>query len=150
MAEMVTSLPEQLLSLFQRETFVSLHTIDHETGAPTVNMITWVIAPNERTLRFALDQRSRLIANLEKNSLATITLIGAGSVHAIYGKATRIAEKLDEVPMKLACYDLEIDAIRNAMFYGGRISVQPEFEKTYDKRAADKLDKQVFAAMKKA
>jgi hypothetical protein len=36
------------------------------------------------------------------------------------------------------------------MFYGARLSATPEYEKTYDKRAADKLDGQVFAAMKKA
>jgi hypothetical protein len=36
------------------------------------------------------------------------------------------------------------------MFYGARLSVVPDYEKTYDKRAADKLDGQVFAAMRKA
>jgi hypothetical protein len=150
MSETITALPDQLFSLLQQETFVILHTIDHETGAPTANAISWLYAPDDGTVRFALDQRSRLIANLEQTPLATLTLIGAGTVRAIYGKAERVSERLDNVPIKLACYDLKIDAVRSAMFYGARISVQPEFEKTYDKRAADKLDGQVYDAMKKA
>lgn len=150
MAEAITYLPDQLFALMQHEAFVSLHTIDHETGSPTVNIITWITAPDRHTLRFAVDQRSRLITNLQSNPLVTITLIGAGSVHAIYGKVQLITDKLDGVPIKLSCFNLSIDEVRNAMFYGGRISVQPEFEKTYDKRAADKLDGQVFDAMNKA
>jgi len=150
MSETITALPEQLLSLMQKETFVVLHTIDHETGAPTVNAISWLYAPDSGTVRFAIDQRSRLNANFAGNPHATLTLIGSGTVNAIYGKVVQVADRLEEVPIKLSCYDLKIDAVRDAMFYGARISVQPEFEKTYDKRAADKLDGQVYDAMKKA
>ena len=54
------------------------------------------------------------------------------------------------MPIKLSCIDIDVEEVREAMFYGSRITVAPEFEKTYDKRAADKLDGQVFAALKKA
>jgi len=57
---------------------------------------------------------------------------------------------LDGVPFKLSCFDIHVEQVRDAMFYGSRLSVAPEYEKTYDKRAAEKLDNQVFAAMKKA
>ncbi len=97
-----------------------------------------------------MDQRSRIGTNLKKQPLVNLTFIGAGSVHAVYGTARLVAEALDGVPFKLACYDIDISAIRDAMFYGARISVAPEYEKTYDKRAAEKLDTQVFDAMKKA
>jgi hypothetical protein len=51
---------------------------------------------------------------------------------------------------KAACIEVEVEALRDAMYYGSRISAMPEVEKTYDKRAADKLDAQVFAALQKA
>ncbi len=87
---------------------------------------------------------------MKANPLVTLTYIGAGSVHAIYGKARLVTDALDEVPFKLACFDIEVTEVRDGMFYGARISVQPEYEKTYDKRAAEKLDTQVFSAMKKS
>ncbi|MNR64744.1 hypothetical protein D3C85_1874900 [compost metagenome] len=68
----------------------------------------------------------------------------------MYGKAKLVTDALEDVPFKLVCFDIEIEVIRDAMFYGARLSSQPQYEKTYDQRAAEKLDGQVFAAMKKA
>ncbi len=150
MAETVTALSESLLSELQKEKFVMLSTIDAETGAPTISAISWIYAVSPEKLRFALDQRSRLIANIKQNPLVTIAFFAAGTVHAVYGKASIVTDALEEVPFKLTCVDVAIDAVRDAMFYGARISVEPEYVKTYDKRAAEKLDNQVFSAMKKA
>jgi hypothetical protein len=150
MAEALTALTEQLLSTLQKETLIILNTIDAETGTPNVNAISWVYAVNPTTIRFAVDARSRIVSNLSIEPKATLSIFGGGSVHAVYGKAVLKSEALEGVPFKLACFDVEIDVIRDAMFYGARISVEPEYEKTYDKRAADKLDGQVFEAMKKA
>lgn len=150
MAETLTALSEQLYSNLQKERLVTLCTIDAESGAPAVNAISWVYAPDYNTIRFAVDARSRIVANVKNNSSVTISLFGEGTMHAIYGTAVIVAEALEEVPFKLACMDILISTIRDAMFYGARISIEPEYEKTYDKRAAEKLDGQVFAAMKKA
>lgn len=150
MAETITVLPEPLIAALQKEALALLSTIDHESGAPSMNAVSWLYAKDAETIRFAIDKRSRIVANLQANDLVNVTFIGAGSVHAIYGKARQLTEALDGVPFKLACYDIQITAVRDAMFYGSRISVAPEYEKTYDKRAADKLDAQVFDAMEKA
>jgi hypothetical protein len=150
MAELVTALSEPLFSVLQREKFLLLNTIDHETGAPSINAISWIYAKDPQTIRFAVDQRSRILKNLANNPLATLSFIGAGSVYAIYGTARVVMQTLEGVPLKLACVDVDIQSVRDAMFYGSRIVTSPEYEKTYDKRAADKLDGQVFDAMKKA
>lgn len=150
MAETITVLPEPLMASLQKEALALLSTVDFETGAPSMNAVSWLYAKDPETIRFAVDQRSRIITNLKENALVNVTFIGAGSVHAIYGKAHQVTEALDGVPFKLACYDIQISSVRDAMFYGSRISVAPEYEKTYDKRAAEKLDAQVFDAMKKA
>ncbi|MEK8129693.1 pyridoxamine 5'-phosphate oxidase family protein [Paenibacillus filicis] len=150
MAETVTALSDQLIEHLQQEALTLLSTIDHEHGSPTMNAVSWLFAKDASTIRFAVDQRSRIGTNIKVNPLVTLTYVGAGSVHAIYGKARLVAEALEEVPFKLVCFDINITEVRDAMFYGARISVQPEYEKTYDKRAADKLDTQVFSAMRKA
>jgi hypothetical protein len=150
MAETITALPEQLYTALQKESFALLSTIDFETGTPNMNAISWMYAKDPRTIRFAVDQRSRIVSNISSNALVNLTYIGAGSVHAIYGVGKVVTDVLDEVPFKLTCFDIEITAVRDAMFYGARISTEPEYEKTYDKRAAEKLDGQVFEAMKKA
>jgi hypothetical protein len=150
MAEAMTALTEQLISSLQKEKLVILSTIDAETGFPNVNAISWVYAVDPSTIRFAVDARSRIVGNLVQHPKTSLTVFGGGSVYAVYGTAVQKAESLEGVPFKLACFDVKIDVVRDAMFYGARISVEPEYEKTYDKRAAEKLDGQVFDAMEKA
>ncbi|MDB5052299.1 MAG: pyridoxamine 5-phosphate oxidase [Bacilli bacterium] len=150
MAETITALTEQLFMKLQKESFVLLSTVDAETGSPNTTAVSWLYAVEPDRLRFAIDQRSRIVANVQHNKLVNVTVILEGSVHAIYGSATIVSNALEGVPFKLTCIDIEISAVRDAMFYGSRISVAPEYEKTYDKRAAEKLDGQVFNAMRKA
>jgi hypothetical protein len=150
MSETITALSDSLFNQLQKEKFVLLNTIDAETGGPTSNAISWIYAVNPNTLRFAVDQRSRIVANAKQNPNVIVTFFGSGTVNAVYGKASIVTEALPEVPFKLTCMDISIEAVRDAMFYGAKISVEPEYEKTYDKRAAEKLDGQVFSAMKKA
>ncbi|GGD71182.1 pyridoxamine 5'-phosphate oxidase family protein [Paenibacillus nasutitermitis] len=150
MTETVTALSESMYNHLQKEPFVLLHTIDADTGSPTSSAVSWIYAADYSTLRFAIDGRSRLAANMRAKAEVSVTVFISGSVQTVYGTARLVAEALDEVPFKLVCFDIEIMHIRDAMFYGSRLSVMPEYEKTYDKRAADKLDIQVFNAMKKA
>jgi hypothetical protein len=150
MAETLTALPEALFTQLQKENFVLLHTIDADGGSPTSSAISWIYAVDPGRLRFALDGRSRLVENLKAHPEVSVTLFGGGTVHAVYGPAKVLTDKLEGVPFPLACVEIQVTSVRDAMFYGARLSIQPEYEKTYDKRAADRLDGQVFDAMKKA
>ncbi|MCI3919726.1 pyridoxamine 5'-phosphate oxidase family protein [Paenibacillus sp. TRM 82003] len=150
MSEVVTVLSQEMISQLQQEKLVLLSTIDADNGGPVTSAISWVYAPNESTVRFAVDGRSRIVANVRANERVNVTLFAEGSVHAVYGRAKVVKDPLEDVPFALVCVDIEIDAVRDAMFYGAKIAVEPAYEKTYDKRAAEKLDNQVFAAMKKA
>lgn len=150
MNDVLTALPEGLLRQLQKETFVMLSTVDQDSGGPANNAISWVYAVDPATIRFAVDARSRIVGNLDKNAHASVTFFAEGTVYTVYGKAGKVTEALEEVPFRLACYDIAIEAVRDTMFYGSRIIAEPEYEKKYDKRAAEKLDNQVFDAMKKA
>jgi hypothetical protein len=150
LSEPLTALPLPLFTSMQSDLFLVLNTIDHETHAPSVNAISWVYANNPETIRFAIDSRSRIVLNIRQHQQVSLTYIGHGTVYAISGTAHFVTEQLEGVPFKLACVDVHISAIREAMFYGAKITNEIEYEKTYDKRAAEKLDAQVFEAMKKA
>ncbi|WP_438351643.1 pyridoxamine 5'-phosphate oxidase family protein [Paenibacillus sp. FA6] len=150
MSESVTQMTDTLLSQLKSETFVLLNTIDVETGGPTSSAISWIYALNASTLRLAIDHRSRLVENIRNNPLVTITVFADGKVHAINGRASIVLDPLPEVPFKLCCFDISIEAVRNALFYGAQLSSAPQYIKTYDQRASEKLDGQVFSAMQKA
>lgn len=148
--ERVTALNELLFSILQKETFVILNSLDAETGSPAVNAISWVYAKDPKTLRFAVDGRSRIITNVKAHPDVAVSVFADGTIYAIHGTAQVVTDKLADVPFKLAAIDIAISEVRDVMFYGSRISVQPEYEKIYDKRAAAKLDGQVFESLKKA
>ncbi|CAJ1001933.1 MULTISPECIES: pyridoxamine 5'-phosphate oxidase family protein [Brevibacillus] len=151
MAETVSqTLSEELFALLQQERFVTLGTIDHESGAPSLSSLSWTFAPTPQLIRFAVDNRSRILANIAKEPQVVLHLIGAGSSYAINGRATIKTERMENVPLKLAMVEVAIEAVRDVMFYGSRISVEPQYEKTYDKKAASKLDNQVMTALKNA
>ncbi|MET3940739.1 hypothetical protein ABIC22_003551 [Paenibacillus sp. PvP094] len=150
MSEAVTQLTESLLQQFKNETFVLLNTVDIESGGPTSTAISWVYAENASTLRVALDHRSRLVNNMKQNPLITVTVFGEETVYAINGRASVRQDPLQDVPFNMCCFDISIEAVRNALFYGAQLSSMPQYVKIYDQRAAEKLDEQVFAAMKKA
>ncbi|WP_199618847.1 pyridoxamine 5'-phosphate oxidase family protein [Paenibacillus alkalitolerans] len=150
MPETITELSPELMSQFQKERLVLLSTVDAERGGPSTSAISWIYAVNGKLVRFALDARSRIVSNIRANGSVNVCIFAEGTVQAVYGTAKIVKEELEGVPFKLVCIDIDVDTVRDAMFYGARISVEPEYEKTYDKRAAEKLDNQVFSAMKKA
>jgi uncharacterized pyridoxamine 5'-phosphate oxidase family protein len=134
----------------QKERFVTLATVDFENGGPNVSSISWILAKNEETIYFAVDNRSRIIQNIKHNSNVVVNLIANESTYSISGVASLKVEKLNEVPLKLALVEIKIKEVRDVMFYGSKITVEPQYDKTYDKDAAARLDKQVMDAMRKA
>jgi uncharacterized pyridoxamine 5'-phosphate oxidase family protein len=144
--KLITPLYDEL----QKERFVTLATVDHETGGPNISAISWVLAKDDSTIYFAVDNRSRILENLKKNNQAVINLIANESTYSIQGEAHVKEERLKDVPLKLALVEVAIREVRDVMFYGSKIVSEVQYDKTYDKNAAQKLDNQVMDAMKKA
>ncbi|KAA0548076.1 hypothetical protein FZW96_10115 [Bacillus sp. BGMRC 2118] len=150
MANQVESmLISSLYDFLQRERFVTISTVDHETCGPNVSAISWVFAPDQNHIVFAVDNRSRIIQNIKKTPLIVMNVVANESTYSIYGKAIIKNEKMEDVPLKLALIELTISEVRDVMFYGAKISVEPRYEKTYDAEAATRLDQQVMNAIKK-
>jgi uncharacterized pyridoxamine 5'-phosphate oxidase family protein len=156
--EGVVSMPNQveprlikpLYDELQKERFVTLATVDYETGGPNVSAISWILAKDEEIINFAVDNKSRIIQNIKQNNKVVINLIANESTYSIQGEATLKNERLQDVPLKLALIEIRIHEVRDVMFYGSKIVTEPQYDKTYDKNAAARLDTQVMEAMKKA
>ncbi|MCM3759303.1 pyridoxamine 5'-phosphate oxidase family protein [Alkalihalobacillus oceani] len=144
------ALTEELFPLLQKERYVTVATTDHETNGPNVTAISWIFAPNMKTIRFAIDNRSRMLANMKAENGIVISLIAHGSTYSISGSATIVTEKIEAVPLKLALVEVQIEEVRDVMFYGAKMVTEPQYDKTYDAEAAAKLDRQVMNALKKA
>lgn len=144
-----TTLTPELVALLAKERLVLLATVD-ETGAPNVSAISWVHAPDARRVRFAVANRSRIVENVRKNSRVALAVFAQESILSISGEARIVQETMDGVPLKLALVEVAVSEVRDVMFYGAKIAVEPRYEKTYNPQAAAKLDQQVLEAMKKA
>ncbi|TWI55826.1 pyridoxamine 5'-phosphate oxidase family protein [Halalkalibacter nanhaiisediminis] len=142
-------LTEDLFPLLQKERYVTIATVDYEKKTPNVNAISWVFALNMKTIRFAIDNRSRIIENIKANNGVVLTMIANGSTYSIAGDTKIIAEKMEGVPLKLALIEMAVNEVRDVMFYGAKLINEPIYDKTYDAEAAAKLDRQVMDAMKK-
>src|ERR1700719_4740646 len=95
-------LTKPLFDELQKERFVTIATVDFETGGPNVSAISWIFAKDESTIYFAVDNRSRIVQNINTNELVVINLIANESTYSIQGKAAVKQEKLNDVPLKLA------------------------------------------------
>ncbi|WP_226681078.1 pyridoxamine 5'-phosphate oxidase family protein [Sutcliffiella horikoshii] len=140
-------LVEPLIEALQKETLVTISTVDHETGGPNVSAISWIYAPDEESILLAVNAESRIVKNVLYKSELVVNLMANDSVYSIHTKATVKVERMEGVPLKLALLHLDVKEVRDVMFYGAKISVEPKFEKTYDVEAAKKLDYQVMTAI---
>lgn len=144
------SLIKPLYEELQKERFVVVATVDSTNGGPYVNAISWILAKDEKTIYFAIDQRSKTVENIKNNNKVVINIIANETVYAISGDASIKTEEIKNVPLKLALVELRIQEVRDVMFYGSVIIEEPAYNKSYDKVAASRLDNQVMAALRKA
>lgn len=146
----MTELSDALIDALQGEQLVLITTRDSETGLAANSAISWVVAaPGGRSIiRFAADGRSKLVSNLRSQERVILTVMGAGSVYALHGSARVAEERIGGVSLKLAMVEVAVDLVEDIMFFGGRLSGSPTYEKTYDPAVAAKLDREVYGALR--
>ncbi|AZN40504.1 PNPOx family protein [Paenibacillus albus] len=156
MSESVTVLTDELLYGPPTQLgapFVLPYMLDTSDDYPTSSNVTQVDAVNRAILRAVrLERHSRPTMNMMASLYedVSIAVFAPGTVQTNHGTAGLVPEAVQEWPHKVAILTREIAFIRDAMADGVSLSAAPGLEKTYNQRAADKLDGQVFAAMRKA
>lgn len=137
----------ELTSFLQGPQLVLVTTLDAESTWPTNNLITWVYAKDEKTLRLCADAKGRVIGNIRADGRILLTVMTGGACHTIEGNASVIKDEIEGVSLKLACAEVKVRAVRDITFWGGKITAEPQYDVTYDKALKAKLDSGVFAAM---
>ncbi|HDR7791684.1 TPA: pyridoxamine 5'-phosphate oxidase family protein [Bacillus luti] len=142
------TLTDDLVQTFRKENIVMVATTDFEKQVPNVSAISWVYAVSKTSIRFAVDQRSRIAENIRHNAGVVLTIMANESVFSISGAGEILTDKMEGIPLKLTVIEVNVQEVRDVMFYGAKLAIEPTYEKTYDVRAAKKLDNQVLVGMK--
>ncbi|WP_347550855.1 pyridoxamine 5'-phosphate oxidase family protein [Pseudalkalibacillus hwajinpoensis] len=145
----VTELTDELEAFFAGERLVMLSTIDYESDTPNVSAISWVKSFDKKNIRFSVTSNSRTVQNVMRHPGVVLTIIGLETVYSIQGKATIIEEAMKGVSLKLAKINVEIEQVMETMFWGAKITSEPRYEKTYNKKKAEELDAEVYQALMK-
>ena len=140
-------LNSELIKLLQGEKIVSLITNDVKTGQPDLAMISWVVANSEGDrINFAIGHNASSARNIQNDPSVILGVIGAGSCFAIKGNG-KVSEII-EGTIKIRIVSVEIESVEDVMFYGGKVTTEPEYEKTYNKELAEKLDNEVYGVLR--
>ncbi|GEN33942.1 pyridoxamine 5'-phosphate oxidase [Aneurinibacillus danicus] len=147
MGKVLDTLSEELVGYLQGERIVSLITIDVESKKPTLDAISWLVAhPGGKTLSFAVGHKATSARNIQHEPYIILGVVGAGSCFSI--KGTAVVSDVVEKTMKLRIVTVEVEAVEDVMFYGGKVSVEPEYVKTYNAELAAKLDEEVYGLLR--
>ena len=140
-------LNQSLIDLLQGEKIVSLITTDSKTNKPNLSIVSWLVAHQDgKTIKFALGHKAESAFNIENNPELILGVIGAGSCYSINGKGT-VSDVIDKT-MKYRIVTVDVESVEDVIFYGGKITGEPEYEKTYDAELAKKLDDEVYEMLK--
>ncbi|SHR25336.1 Uncharacterised protein [Mycobacteroides abscessus subsp. abscessus] len=122
---------------------VSLITMNTETNLPQLSVVSWVDPSADGSrIKVALGHKASSLDNIRRNPNVVLGVIGAGSCYSVQGKAS--VSEIKELTMKLCVVTIEVVTVENVMFYGGKITTEPAYEKTYNKDLAIKLDTDVY------
>lgn len=144
----MSKLSQELIDFLQGERIVSLITLDKESGQPIVATISWLIAHQDgKTIKLATGHNAHSIDNINANPNVVLNVIGPESSYVISGTAE--ASDVKEGTMKFRVVTINVEAVEDNMFYGGKVTTVPAYIKTYNEELAKKLDNEIYSELKK-
>jgi len=147
--KVATELSPAMIDYLQGKAIVFLQAIDPETESIYSTALSWVYATDSTTIHFAVDSKSKLIDIFQQQPQATLNFIGCESAYAISGKVAIKERKAEDVSIQLAILALQVEEVRDIIFYGGKIVTNPAFIKTYKQELIEKLDREVYQAIQR-
>ena len=133
--------------IFKEERMGFLSTIHSDTGSIQQNAVSWIHGHKPNVLRIAVGSKAQIVTNIEANPNVNFTFFYNKSVVSFQSKGNIVTKNIPGVPFPLTLIELETDELHDIMFYGAEISQEPVYEKTYNVKAAQKLDVQVYEGM---
>lgn len=140
-------LSQELIDFLQGERIVSLVTLDKETKKPTVSTISWVVAqPSGEQIKFAVGHNASVSENIQLDPYVVLSVVGPESCYEIIGQGS--VSDIYQGTMKYRVITVDVESVEDVIFYGGKISTVPAYEKTYNAALAEKLDNEIYGTLK--
>ena len=142
-----SALNQEVEELLQGQTLVFCHTYSKRLGKVISIALSWVFAIDSKTVRFAVDCKSKIVEAVNDQSEITLSFIGNDSVYSLVGPSKVRVEKTQDMTIKMAIIEIEVEDLRDITFYGAQITQKPQFIKTYKESLIKKLDNEVREAV---
>jgi hypothetical protein len=133
--------------IFKDERIGFLSTIHKDSGAIQQNAVSWIYGYKPHMLRIAVGSKAQIVTNIESNENVNFVFFYEKSILAFQSKGKIITKDIPGVPFPTTLIELETDDLHDIMFYGAEVTQEPIYEKTYNIKAAKKLDEQVYQGM---
>jgi len=115
-------LPNALLDLLQVGCPALLLTAG-EDGFPST-AYTWIVAVSPRTIRFGADDGSTSLANLQRETRASLQIIARGNlIYLIKGIVSQVKPQIEAAPFKIVMMALDIIEVKDQSWPG--VTVHP-------------------------
>lgn len=140
-------LPAELAARLQGGRAVVVATTDAE-GWPNLAVVSWLLALSATEVRLAIDPRSRTVQNLARDPRCVLQVLTGGTAYAARGRGRLVAERVAGLKFPVGVVHIDIDEVRDNMFFGGRLQHELTYCYTYKEEAAREIDARVFAALR--
>ncbi len=115
---------------------------------PYTTFISWLIAKDEETIRFAVSKNSLTYENVKGNPNVSIEVFGKDTAVSISGKASIIKEEIEDIPFPVSVIEVKVQNVVDNLFPGGTVEGGIPFKHTGDVKKAEELDNKVLEALK--
>jgi len=95
-------------------------------GRPYPMVMNSAVAVDARTIRFALDHRTKTLQNIRERPAMSLEVIGDGFVFGIRGTTRVIREKMEHCPVPSALVQLDVESVKSDLPPGVQVR-PPEF-----------------------
>jgi Pyridoxamine 5'-phosphate oxidase len=110
-------LPEKAMNYLQVGRLVIMATVD-ERGWPDTCPISWIVAVDSKTLRLAVSKEVSTYRNVLQNENVMISLLGGAMTLGIRGRASVLADDMDDIPLPMAVVEVQVDEVKDDSIIG--------------------------------
>lgn len=141
-------LPQELMSILQGQPLTIISSLSPDQKIPEMHAISWVHALSLRKLQMLVGLRSRVANNLLAHSEVGLVVFGMHSVFSVQGVAVLRQQRVPEIPIPLTLFAIEVQQVRDVMFFGAKVLELPRYGVTYDHDAAERLREAVSGKLR--
>ncbi|MFQ6014706.1 MAG: pyridoxamine 5'-phosphate oxidase family protein [Anaerolineae bacterium] len=115
MPKILDELPKELMDHLNEPNILVVATADDE-GKPAVDLLSWVMARDSKTVRLVISPHCSGGKNLLANGRAALQLLGTNLAYEVRGTAKLVKEQCESVKFPETMFDLNVEQVEENMF----------------------------------